>query len=80
MRQETAALRDFNSPMTALGHERQMRSVRGNGACPLRPEKRTNGQTSRYVRFVPKAAVSNRSKTSPLSNHLVGAGEQCRRI
>src|SRR5262245_9169826 len=43
--------------MSALGHERQMRSVRGNGACPLRPEKRTNGQTSRYVRFVPSAVI-----------------------
>src|SRR5262249_46491421 len=29
-----------------------------------------------YVRFVPKAAVSNRSKAAWLFDHLVGAGEQ----
>jgi hypothetical protein len=29
---------------------------------------------------VPEPAVSNRSKSSPLFDHLIGAGEQCRRI
>jgi len=35
------------------------------------PRKWTNSRSSRYVRFVPKAAVSNRSKAT-LFDHLVG--------
>jgi hypothetical protein len=35
-----------------------------------------SSRTSSEVRVVPEAAVSNRSKTVALFDHLVGAGEQ----
>jgi hypothetical protein len=43
--------------MSALGHSRPMRSKPREHVCPLLPPKRTNGQTSWDVRFVPQAAI-----------------------
>jgi hypothetical protein len=40
------------------------------------PPKAAVMQTSSFGRFVPQAAVSNRSKTVALFDHLVSAGEQ----
>jgi hypothetical protein len=40
------------------------------------PQKRTNQRSFPHVRFVPEAAVSNRSKKVALFDHLVGTGEQ----
>src|SRR5215813_12818956 len=37
--------------------------------------KRTSSQTSRYVRFVPKADLCTAAE-APLFDHLVGAGKQ----
>jgi hypothetical protein len=39
------------------------------------PPKADIDRRDGYVRFVPEAAVSNRSKTVALFDHLVGAGE-----
>jgi hypothetical protein len=43
------------------------------------PPKAEVHPRSCYVAFVPKAAVSNRSKAAALFDHLVGAREQRRR-
>src|SRR6516165_2068662 len=58
--------------MSALGQKRTSHQVRSTSALP---PKADIGTQSRNVRFVPKAAVSNRSKKA-LFDHLVGAGEQ----
>src|SRR5262249_40516871 len=39
-------------------------------------QKRTSERLPRYVRLVPKAAVSRRSKNGPLFDDLVGASKQ----
>src|SRR6266404_8975307 len=44
-----------------------------------RLEKRTNGQTSRYVRFVPKPDSCTAAK-EPLFDHLVSDGEHARTL
>jgi hypothetical protein len=40
------------------------------------PPKADKQQTSREVRFVPEAAVSNRSKKARLFDHLVGGRDK----
>jgi hypothetical protein len=62
--------------MAAQGQERRIGVIRNISALPpLATEERTFGIGS----FVPEAAVSSRSKTVALFDHLVGAGKQrCR--
>jgi len=42
--------------MTAVGQARPIDTKLAVAPCPLGAEKRTNGQTSRYVRLVPIAS------------------------
>src|SRR6266498_4461948 len=54
------------------------------GKCPLwvimsaSPRKRTNGQASRQVGFVPHKQTHAAQQTTLLFDHLIGAGEQRR--
>ena len=58
--------------MSTLGHSRPVDpSDRERGMSAL-PQKRTNGQTSRYVRLVPKADIRI-AASCRLFDHLVGA-------
>src|SRR5262249_18127683 len=48
--------------MSALGQKWTKRSKPHDGVCPLCLQKRTNGQTLRFVRFVPKADFTHCDK------------------
>src|SRR5262249_33194092 len=52
--------------MSALGQKWTKRSKPHDGVCPLCLQKRTNGQTLRFVRFVPKADFTHCNKRGSL--------------
>ena len=74
--QETAALRDLGLANVRFG-AKSSRSVTTE-PCPLYRPKADKRERSPNVRFVPIAAVSNRSKKK-LLDHLVGGDKQPRR-
>jgi len=62
--------------MSALGQSLHIDKTGTFAQCPLCLQERPNRCVAAKRRFVPKAAVSNRSKTVALFDHLVGTDKQ----